>query len=204
MKKESELNNEIKKVKYYKIPKIELLKKQEEKINNYIKNKKTKMNNNIKTIKSYNSMIELHNKKKQPLSEVTIKSTINDNTINILNTISNDTTYTIKKNESMKNLQNNYAFKNIRKIKKLSISRNNNESTKEVNSYFIKNNPNNLKFDNLIIKCNEELRSAQDIGNSVEEYNKNKSTEEFEKLLKSALKNIDQKIMEEKGQVNAK
>ena len=195
-----------KKLRYYKIPKIELIKSRKEKIENYMQKK----NQKIKRLYACKSMIDLFRKKKQPISETTIKSTINDNkninkNNNNLNTISIDTSYTNNnKNESMRNLHNNYSLKNLkRKIPKINITRNYN---KEIKHYFYNNNEScfqSSKLD-LITKCNEELKLAQNMENYIEGYSKNKSGEDFGKKIKNVLKNKDQKVIEYKGIGNKK
>lgn len=195
-----------KKLRYYKIPKIELMKSRKEKIENYIQKK----NQKIRRLYASKSMNDLFRKKEQPISETTIKSTINDNkninkNNNNLNTISIDTSYTnSNKNESMRNLHNNYSLKNLkRKIPKINITRNYN---KEIKHYFYNNNEScfqSSKLD-LITKCNEELKLAQNMENYIEGYSKNKSGEDFGKKIKNVLKNKDQKVIEYKGIGNKK
>lgn len=209
----------IQKKKTYKIPKLDLLKKQKEKIEkNFLKNFK-KEEKNIIPLKKNKSMLDIVNKKSLPLSESIIKPNVNINnsTINSIynfnntnnnlnNTISSETIYTNNKSETVKNLKIKPPLLNNSKriIPKIFFSRNESMSEKELKNNFTKLNVKsiylkNKKLDNLINLCNEELIFAKNMGGSVQEYgSNNKSADDLGKKIKNELKYGDQKVIEEK------
>jgi hypothetical protein len=112
-----------KSIKYYKIPKLELMKKRKQQLDNYMK-KKNRISNKLRLLTKSNSMPYMKNvnKKSQIKSESMGKSTIKINKINtkenknnnLNSTISMDTFHTNNnnKNDSMMNFNN----KKVRKL----------------------------------------------------------------------------------------
>ena len=215
--------------KYYRIPKIDLLKKKKEKIENYLNKKiqkdKDKEKDNYKPLKRNNTMLDLLDIKRKT-SESIMKSTINNSTINNFNktinninnnmnntnTISIDTLHTNNKNESMKNLKSHYSLKHLtKKIPKINFTKNKTIITdKNFKNYFFNSNEKSLclqnrKLDNILNKCNQSLNFAKNMEENAEKNNDNsKSSENFAQKLKNVLKNRDQRVIEDKGIGNKK
>ena len=206
--------------KLYKIPKIDLLKKKKEKIENNLNKKisKEKEKDNFKLLKKNNSMLDLLELKRKTSSESLMKSTINNSTINnfnntininnyLNNTISMDTMNSINNNESMKSLKSNYSLKKhlTKKIPKINFTRNKKITDRNFKNYFNSNENSlfyqNPKLDNILNKCNESLNFAKNIE---ENNNSNKSSENFAQKIKNVLKNGDQRVIEDKGLGNKK
>ena len=201
-------------IRYYKIPRLELLKKRKENLDKYLLKKNKTTNNTIKSLKKNKSMIEILNSKNQPSpsSETIGKSPIGNNTLNNFNntnymlnsTISGDTFHTnFKKNESMMNFHNKYSLQ--KKIPSFYITRGSNSSFREINNNFIFTNQSHkkpkkiqkAKIEKLLNKCDEGLNLAVNIGDNMEKLNKNKLIQELNRKIKNELKNVDQKVIEE-------
>ena len=147
----------------YKIPKLELLKKRKQKYEIYLKkkNKVSENNNNYnKFIKKNNSMTQIINIKEQPILNLNLKSTFDNNIINNdtnnnnninnnISSISIDTFHTINnKNESMTNFNNNLNLNlNSSKSSFMNLTKDNSNS----GFYNIKNSR-NIKNKNKSIK----------------------------------------------------
>lgn len=215
-KEEASKSQEKKRIiRYYKIPRLELLKKRQEKYENYLEKKNKTLNYKLKPLKKSNSMLQMKKKRIQVTAESIKNSTINNNNTlnnidnknnNLNNTISLDTFHTSNKYDSMKNFHNNSLLN--KKTPYFYVTRNSNmEGTyKSIKDTFTKYNPKSKRsrFEKILNKCNEELSLAQNRGDDVEKYNRNKSGEEIGKKLKNVLKNRDQKVIEEKDLENKK
>ena len=206
-------------IRYYKIPKLELLKRRKQRYDNYLLNKNKTAYDKIKPLKKNKSMGEIINPQNKTANELMPKSSIDNKTINnfnntnynILNsTITADTFHTNnKKNESMINFHNKYSLnkkmptfyfpKNISNLIKdtkdnLNISKSNKKSKRAKKR----------ELENLLNKCDEGLYFAINMGDDVENNSQNKSIEEVNKKLKDVLENKDKKLIEEKGLRNKK
>ena len=216
--------------KYYKIPKLDLLKKKDQMLDKYYpkKNNINKENDNDEkknSLKLNNSMINLfkvHLKKinkinlnKNISSESILKSTINNSTINNINknnnlnqTITGDTFHTNDKSETIKNFNHTNSASNILNPK-INISRNNKITYTSVKKYFSNSSKKgkyikSLQLNNILNKCNEDLKFARNLGENVEKNNQDKFVGRMNKRFKTVLKTRDQKIMEDKGKVDKK
>ena len=140
------MKEESKTIRYYKIPKLELLKIRKENIDKYFLNKNKTSYNKFKPLKKSYSTISILKTKNQnsPSMESNIKSTIKNNTLNNFNntnynlnsTITADTFHTnLKKNESMINFHNKYSLQ--KKMPTFYLTRNTNHSFKDTNNNFI-------------------------------------------------------------------
>jgi hypothetical protein len=190
-----------KSIKYYKIPKLELMKKRKQQLDNYMK-KKNRISNKLRLLTKSNSMPYMKNvnKKSQIKSESMGKSTIKINKINtkenknnnLNSTISMDTFHTNNnnKNDSMMNFNN-------KKVRKL-------HSVNSLKNFKSRNIVKRSTLENILNKCNEELDLAQNMGNNVENYNKDKSGDEIFLRIKNELKNRDQRVIEDNGKGNKK
>ena len=204
-------------IRYYKIPKLELLKRKKQRYDNYLLNKNKTAYSKIRPLKKNNSMgdiISPQNPQNKTITELIPKSTIDNKTINNFNntnynllnsTVTADTFHTNnKKNESMSNFHNKYSLN--RKMPTFYFPRN--------ISNLVKDNKDNLndskskkkskeakkkELENLLNKCDEGLFFAQNMGDDVENNSQNKSIEEVNKKLKDVLENKDKKLIEEKG-----
>ena len=224
----------IKKIRYYRIPKLELLKKRKKKYEIYLQKKnKTADDEENKFIKKSNSQTKLINFKEHPSSNSIFYSTIDNNTTqNIINNNNNNNNNNINnnisrisietfhtnshKNESMNNILNlnssKYSLNNLTKknpsfyiTKNSSFSRN----IKGLKNYFSNSQDKSikvktLKLGKLLDKCSEQLNYAKSIEDNVEKYNKNNSVKEIKQKIKNSLQNRDQKVIEDKGSGNKK
>ncbi len=214
---QSKSQDKKKQIKYYKIPKLELMKRRNEQLDNYIA-KRNKIPKLLRPIKKNNSMIcSINlNKKSQPTSESMAKSTNNNYTINTnenknnnnsnnnLNSSMTLETYHTNKNQSRVNFhKRNRLFKKTNsQPRHLNLS-----SFKKLNNkYKTRDLTNQPKLIKILDKCNEELDLAQNMGNDVEHYsfNKKKTRLELSNRIKNELKTGDQRVIEEKGFANKK
>ena len=214
-------------IRYYKIPRLELLKMRKKNIDNYFLRKNKTVNWKKKPLKASNSMTEMTFKIHSPEGTVPKSTTniINNNTIynnanlsntnysnfNFLNsTISGDTFHTnSRKNESLRNFHNSKYSLNNNKINNFYLTRQTNISNKELGDNFNKTRKKLkyekiLKLENILNKCNEGLNYAQNIGNNMGRSSIDKSVEEVNKRLKIVLQNGDQRVIEDKGKGNKK
>ena len=211
----SPIMEKTKSIKYYKIPKLELLKRKKQRYDNYLLNKNKTSYGKIRPLKRNKSMGEIMSPQNKTTSELMPKSTIDNKTINnfnntnynILNsTITADTFHTNnKKNESMSNFHNSkyslhqkmptfYFPRNISNLAKDNKCNLNNSKTNKKSKQAKKK-----ELENLLNKCDEGLYFAQNMGDDVENNSQNKSIEEVNKKLKDVLENKDKKLVEEKG-----
>ena len=206
-------------IRYYKIPKLELLKRRKQRFDNYLLNKNKTAQGKIKLLKKNKSMMEIMNPQNKTTTELMPKTTINNKTIinfnntnyNILNsTVTADTFHTNnKKNESMSNFHNKYSlnkkmptFYFPKNISNLVKDNNDNLNSPNINKKSKKAKKKELE--NLLNKCDEGLYFAINMGDDVENNSQNKSIEEVNKKLKDVLENKDKKLIEEKGLRNKK
>ena len=219
------IQDNIKIIRYYKIPKLELLKLRKKNLDEYMLKKSKTANSKIKPLKKNISMGEL-NSKVQSSTGTIPKSTTNniDNIINnkfnlsntnysnfnfLNSTISADTFHTNnRKNESMSNFhKSKYSLNN--KINNFYITRQTNKSNKELNDNFYKPSKKRrkeklLKLENILNKCDDGINYAKNIGSNVGRSSINKSVEEVNKRIKMVLQNGDQRVIEDKGKANKK
>ena len=208
---------QAKSIKYYKIPKLELLKRRKEKIDNYLINKNKTTTNKFNHLKKNNSMFDFLKSKNQVKTESIARQTFSNNTLNdfnfnnskynfLNNEATADTFHTNNnKNESMVNFHNKYTLN--KKISSFYITRKNINASNQDNK---NKSPKKFKIikyshlENLLNKCNEGINFAQNMGEDVGKSDTNKSIEEVNKKLKDVLKNKDQKVIEDKGSGNKK
>lgn len=204
-------------IKYYKISRLELLKRRKEKLDSYLINKNKKDTNKCNSLKKHNSMVDILKPKNQASIESIVRESIKNNTLddfnfnnskyNILNNeITADTFHTNNnKNESMINFHNKYTLN--KKNSTFFITRNSNSQNKEIKDNK-KKLPKKLKIikysylENILNKCDEGINFAKNMGEDVGKSDTNKSIEEVNKKLKDALQNKDQKVIEDKGAGN--
>jgi hypothetical protein len=170
--------------------------------------------NNQQNNKNINQLNKI-NLNKNISSESILKSTINNSTINNINknnnlnqTITGDTFHTNDKSETIKNFNHTNSASNIL-IPKINISRNNKITYTSVKKYFSNSSKKgkyikSLQLNNILNKCNEDLKFARNLGENVEKNNQDKFVGRMNKRFKTVLKTRDQKIMEDKGKVDKK
>ena len=211
-----------KKINYYKIPKLEILKRRKKNLDKYFlnKNKSKTSYNKIKPMKKNKTMNDVLNTKNQQSTESILKSNnidsnidnktlnnFNNTNYNLLNnTITADTFHT-NKNESMSNFNSNYSFKK-NKFPTFYITRNpiqdKDKNQKENFNKSFRKNKKFVKLNNILNKCNDGLNFAENLGDDVEKSHKSKSIEEISKKIKNVLENRDKKVIEDRGLGNKK
>ena len=207
---------------YYLIPKLELLKRRNKKVDIYLENKRKKIEKDKlkfrRVLKKSNSMpdeIGVRHEPHEPSFESIMKSTFNENA-NVANnrnthnntffnnTVTADTFHTNnKKNESLMDFKNKLTKnKNLPPFFVTNHS-SRNKTIFNLKDIFKKSHEGEVyvhdpKLENIINQCKVRLNAAENAGTEVEKLDKDKGTKEINRKFAYIFKSPDQLIIEDR------